>query len=197
MSKKTTPKTISDVAAQWGNVKSAERLKVAEGATISVHSSHGDFSIDARTGYPMDALPETLPKILRFNLAEYADAYPKEPAPSDLDILDVGYWYSKNGKRHYEPPEPDFRARVKSDAEEVQEVVIDLPADDDAHALALDACRALIKGSFAGHDPQTAIDYARAALIANGELKATSDDERAAKNRAAKAAFVQAKSRVG
>lgn len=85
-------------------------------ALATVHSSWGDFSIDAHTGevieyHPFDAdNPEAsiYTQVTRFDLEEYRGYYPNEPHPTtDYDILDLGYWYGRANK--YEPPVDPWR----------------------------------------------------------------------------------------
>jgi hypothetical protein len=87
-----------------------------DGDLLTVHGSHGDIEIDAQ-GHVTSLLEpdhEYAP-IQRFDLAEYAQAYPAEPTPGDFDILDLGYWTVGGG---YVAAEPDFRAEVARHAPE-------------------------------------------------------------------------------
>jgi hypothetical protein len=86
-------------------------------ALATVHSSWGDFDIDAHTGevikYRRFSETEDFgdfinPLITRFDLVEYRAYYPDEQHPaSDYDILDLGFWYGL--KNRYEPPVMEWR----------------------------------------------------------------------------------------
>lgn len=91
---------------------------------IIIHSSHGDVVVNDETGVPIGRVPKELPKIRAFNLFEYREHYPSEAGDvSDIDILDVGYWYEDSGVEKYEAPEPDFRAEVAREQSETAAAV--------------------------------------------------------------------------
>jgi len=76
-----------------------------------VHSTYGDFKI-TKDGFPID--PAKINKalsyeIVQFDLKEYNQYYNENDTDS-FDILDLGYWYRREGGSiSYEAPEEDFR----------------------------------------------------------------------------------------
>ena len=88
--------------------------------TAIVHSSFGDITINNQ-GLPVcihptpgvEARPDPLDQIVRFNLAEYEAHY--GDLPTEFDILDLGYWFDDPATRHdrlchdYCRPEANFR----------------------------------------------------------------------------------------
>lgn len=83
-----------------------------------VYGNYGDLTVHRSTGavlqYEPDRDSETgteYDQILRFDIDEYAAAYPNEEF-DHLDICDIGFW-TRDGQ--YEPPEPTFRAELTRD----------------------------------------------------------------------------------
>lgn len=83
-----------------------------------VYGNYGDLVVNGSTGvvikYQPDRDSETGTEyhhILRFDIDEYAAAYPGEIL-GHVDICDIGFW-TKDGQ--YEPPVLDFRAKVASE----------------------------------------------------------------------------------
>jgi hypothetical protein len=76
-----------------------------------VHSTYGDLLVNddgTVRSNPQDA--KELDDIVRFDLEEYAKAYPEDPYPDEFDILDVAFW-TVDGS--YAFPDEEFRLRVK------------------------------------------------------------------------------------
>jgi hypothetical protein len=75
--------------------------------TATVHSSHGDITIDAQTGVVISHGNNTeYADIARFDLEEYRAQYPDEKEVRGYDILDLGY-FLKDGT--YEEPDHHWR----------------------------------------------------------------------------------------
>jgi hypothetical protein len=80
-------------------------------------SSHGELTFDAITGFvlerelyePQDDGAECLKAITRFDVIEWRSTYPGEEM-GEHDILDLGYFFARNGREGYEPPDHGWRA---------------------------------------------------------------------------------------
>lgn len=87
---------------------------------IIVRSSHGLLTVDDITGRVVWREIDTddqeagdhLKSIDKFDLDEYTAHYKTGEIPSRLDILDLGYWYAKDGGIEYEEPAHDWRIEV-------------------------------------------------------------------------------------
>lgn len=98
-----------------GDDLKGEMLDAIPTDPISITSSHGEFSVDPRTGRPIErerydpADPESefIDQLDRFDLREWLEHYKIHgEAKNGMDILDVGYWM-KNG--YYEEPAHEWR----------------------------------------------------------------------------------------
>lgn len=82
--------------------------------TYTIHGSHGDFEVTAE-GFPINPPPGDYKGILQVNISEYChwhlQMWPTEEISTDVDILNVGYWY-KSRRTGYEPPDEDHRELV-------------------------------------------------------------------------------------
>lgn len=89
---------------------------------IHVGGNHGNLEVDADTGavlsYEYEGFDSDGYKIIvRFDVAEFRQAYPNEDIVGTyVDILDIGYWYSKgdDGELGYEPPIRDRIEQVQA-----------------------------------------------------------------------------------
>lgn len=84
--------------------------------TTTVYGSHGTIDIDPETGDVIEVrlgkgpdIDTHYTQILQFDLAEWHQRYPDEALPDNLDILDLGYWYTNHKQRMYEPPDEEAR----------------------------------------------------------------------------------------
>ena len=85
--------------------------------SIVIHSSQGDIVVAARDGHVIkinagvDA-DSVFTRIFKFDLKEWMAQW-GHPLPTEMDILDVGYWYTKTDATvHYEEPENEWRANL-------------------------------------------------------------------------------------
>ena len=83
----------------------------------TVCSSHGILMVHPFTGEVISrqiAEPDSeegqdLASITRFDLTEWAKHYGEAQLPNQIDILDLGYWYTKDNTTQYEEPAHDWR----------------------------------------------------------------------------------------
>lgn len=91
-------------------------LLLTSAQMITVFSSNGVSTVNASTGKTMGWVffhISTSAKIERFDLDEFRRTYKiavGEPLPSNIDILDLGYWMDDGT---YEPPVEDWRAEFR------------------------------------------------------------------------------------
>jgi hypothetical protein len=88
--------------------------------TIAIGSSHGELIVDAE-GNVIDRHLDNndpdggghLASIIRFDLAEWRGYWDKLDT-SDIDILDLGYWYTdtKTGRTAFAPPDAKWRSEI-------------------------------------------------------------------------------------
>ena len=89
--------------------------------TAIVHSSHGDITIDGRTGHIIGIELDGhdyescahINSITRFDLSEFQNFYPGEHVTEHYDILDLGYWYGDG--EVYEEPDYEWRKLVREE----------------------------------------------------------------------------------
>lgn len=91
-----------------------ERRKLANAVHIS--SSNGGILADPKTGEVIEISCENgeLDNIKEIDFEEYCKHYGLEKPPQTIDILDVGYWYDKDGATRYESPCQDWRVEIKN-----------------------------------------------------------------------------------
>ena len=83
--------------------------------TFTVHGNYGQVTAQISTGVVIKYEPEAeglgeYADIIRFDVEEYAAAYPGEN-PDWIDICDIGFWTTAG---EFEPPVSDFRAEIAS-----------------------------------------------------------------------------------
>jgi hypothetical protein len=95
-------------------------MEAAMAKQYTVGSSHGELTIDHQGFIIHSHLDNNdadggghLARITRFDLAEWRK-HRGNPDTSDIDILDLGYWYTnpETGKADYAPPDAKWRAEV-------------------------------------------------------------------------------------
>lgn len=86
--------------------------------TIEVSGSHGALYVDSTTGKVVGYVPQDWDEteqgegygdIVRVDLDEHKEYWGLKQPKDSIDILDVGYWYLKDGVEHYEEPVEDWR----------------------------------------------------------------------------------------
>lgn len=89
--------------------------------TIAIHSSQGDIVCSKRDGHVVKIHPDgdadkVFTRIFQFDTKEWLAQWGGY-LPDDMDILDVGYWYTKlDATVHYEGPENEWRSRLIEDS---------------------------------------------------------------------------------
>ena len=81
--------------------------------TFTVHGNYGQLTAKVSTGAVIEYEPNKegqtdYADIIRFDVEEYAAAYPSENLEW-IDICDIGFWTTAG---EYEPPVSDFRAEI-------------------------------------------------------------------------------------
>lgn len=80
----------------------------------TAYSSHGTVRFDRASGKvisitrdcPAGQCDGCLPDIVQFDVNEWEDFYPDQIIPDNIDILDIGYWYTFGKQcRAYESPD--------------------------------------------------------------------------------------------
>ena len=79
---------------------------------ITAFSSHGSIEFDSESGLVISQdldNCEDCPNVGTFDVEEYKQNYQVDHLPSNLDILDLGYWMEDES---YEPAAQDWREDV-------------------------------------------------------------------------------------
>lgn len=87
--------------------------------TVTIHSSHGSFDVNAHTGVPESDLPAEYKHVDHFDLREWREWMKanKLEDGGEEDILLVGFWYRKEGVGQlYSPAEKEARAHALENA---------------------------------------------------------------------------------
>jgi hypothetical protein len=105
---------INSVEADFYTEEKSEPIEIA---LCTVCSSHGTLTVHPATGEvisrnieePESEEGKDLASITEFDVTEWIQKYGEAQLPSQLDILDLGYWYEKNHTTQYEEPAHDWR----------------------------------------------------------------------------------------
>lgn len=101
------------------DAKNLPKCFMGDGNTGSVYSSNGEITIELSTGRVTDMVVYAdceLPNIIRFDLEEYRRYYGVDNE-SNIDILDLGYWYREGDRVFYEEPLLDWRVEHQNEIE--------------------------------------------------------------------------------
>lgn len=93
--------------------------RIAENDRYYIRSSNGDLTCDAcgivtSCESEGDEDGDHLQRITRFNIAEWLTYWGKLANSTNLDILDLGYWYynEMDGSESYQEPEMGWRLDI-------------------------------------------------------------------------------------